>query len=336
MQVGIIQIKTKLARLDEISSNCSSPSTKTPIVARLMGLDDLLTQSITPSITSSSPKCKRFLRRGDDDGTLAAQSLPETPRVSSSSSRRSDVERHRLSLQINEELVLSDHRVPGRRSRFKQNENRNPVQGVVKHGGKDNSTTTTTTTTRRVVGADITNTSVVQSRRDENLLVLHKPAKKNSNNHILSKHHDDSFASSGPKILLFSDHNMKTKTTTSSSCGNRIPSSQKDCKRVGFGARCSSSARLRKLPPRAAADRAVRGSRETNKSNLRDRNLQVKKFKGPSPPPTKLPQKQVCDINYYYFISIQTIYLKLIFLIISDFLVLCYSFVVVCFFCIIH
>lgn len=331
--MGIIQIKTKLARLDEISSNCSSPSTKTPIVARLMGLDDLLTQSTTPSISSSSPKCKRFLRRGDDDGTLAARSLPETPRVSSSSSRRSDVERHRLSLQINEELVLSDHRVPGRRSRFKQNEYRNPVQGVVKHGGKDNSTTTTTT--RRVVGADITNTSVVQSRRDENLLVLHKPAKKNSNSHILSKHHDDSFASISPRILLFSDHNMKTKTTTSSSCENRIPSSQKDCKRVSLGARCSSSARLRKLPPRAAADRAVGGSRETNKSNLRDKNLQVKKFKGPSPP-TKLPQKQVCDINYYYFISFQTIYLKLIFLIISDFLVLCYSFVVVCFVCNIH
>ncbi|XP_057798496.1 uncharacterized protein LOC131014522 [Salvia miltiorrhiza] len=99
---GRIKTQSSKIRLDEIStSDCNSPGTKTPsVVARLMGLDLLPHPECTsPSITKSR-KDTALLQ------IYAAHSLPETPRTSSSS-RKSDVERHRLSLQLNKENAFS-------------------------------------------------------------------------------------------------------------------------------------------------------------------------------------------------------------------------------------
>ncbi|XP_047939508.1 uncharacterized protein LOC125187041 [Salvia hispanica] len=77
-----------------IASECDTPS----VVARLMGLDLLPQQQCTsPSITTKSP----LLLQID-----VARSLPDTPRTSSSS-RKSDVKRHRLSLEMNKENAFS-------------------------------------------------------------------------------------------------------------------------------------------------------------------------------------------------------------------------------------
>ncbi|XP_041998703.1 uncharacterized protein LOC121748418 isoform X2 [Salvia splendens] len=93
-----VGIKIKSTEYD-IASECDSPGSNTPsVVARLMGLDLFpQPQCTSPSITTKSP----LLLQID-----VARSLPETPRTSSSS-RKSDVERHRLSLEMNKENVFS-------------------------------------------------------------------------------------------------------------------------------------------------------------------------------------------------------------------------------------
>ncbi|KAI3458218.1 hypothetical protein Pfo_014881 [Paulownia fortunei] len=356
------------SRSDDFSSECSSnsPGTKTPsLVARLMGLD-LLPECSSPSISSSSskPQIKSRLHQNhhqrkdgnflqsrssrsffDDDLSVGARSLPETPRISSA--RRSDVEYHRLSLQINKENISEEFahtdKMVARRGRFRlqpQDENRSPghyAKQIVKHVKESVS---------RRVGHDITNTSRNRElpRRDENLILL-KPTKKNSK--ILSRFEGEinpdgkqSVTPSWSPRLRFLDPN-KNKTTNSGTKSPRVSLSsdnhqpqgilkpkpqaiiplqeqqqqqQKDSKKVGSTGKCSSS-RLKKLPPQAS-DHAIRNKKEepfvsstaTNKASLTDKKskrtpllsdiinvtgptlLQVKK--DPSPPPTKLPQKQ--------------------------------------------
>lgn len=127
-QLGI-QIKTSGgkgstkggANSNEISSDTSSssPGAKTPnLVARLMGLDLLPENSQSPTFHATPPSCSnshthRHCRQhthsksrhfmDSDTSTTGTRSLPETPRISSA--RRSDVDHHRLSLQINKENV---------------------------------------------------------------------------------------------------------------------------------------------------------------------------------------------------------------------------------------
>lgn len=375
-QVGI-QIKTshgKLSspristsalksRLDDFSSECSSnsPGTKTPsLVARLMGLD-LLPECSSPSISSSSPKPhpKPRLHQNhqrkdrnllhsrtsrsffDDYIGVGARSLPETPRISSA--RRSDVEYHRLSLQINkeninEEFALSDKMV-ARRGRFRlqpQDENRSSghyAKQIVKHVKESVS---------RRVGLDITNANRNGDypRRDENLILL-KPTKKNSK--ILSRFEGEispdgkqSNTPSRSPRLRFLDPSKNKPTTNSVTKSPRVSSSSENhqsrgitnplkpkpeaiiplqehqhTKKVSSTGKCSSS-RLKKLPPQAS-DHAIRNKKEepfvrstaTNKLNLTDKKSKRTPLssdilkKGPSPPPAKLPQKQV----YLYFNS---------------------------------
>ncbi|XP_052184581.1 uncharacterized protein LOC127796468 [Diospyros lotus] len=103
---------------DLSSEYSSSPGAKTPnLVARLMGLD-LLPETPSPCSSSSlknfpsNPylQCPKQLvqkRQRSSSATfeyndiIGSRSLPETPRISSA--RRSDVDHHRLSLQINKE-----------------------------------------------------------------------------------------------------------------------------------------------------------------------------------------------------------------------------------------
>ncbi|KAL0698353.1 hypothetical protein Bca4012_054475 [Brassica carinata] len=87
---------------DTSSDNCNSPSAKSPnLVARLMGLD-LLPDNL--DLNRSSIKSVRGHRLSENcSGT---RSLPESPRVSSS--RKSDSDVRRLSLQLNRENKHED------------------------------------------------------------------------------------------------------------------------------------------------------------------------------------------------------------------------------------
>ncbi|KAH7537952.1 uncharacterized protein LOC107414431 [Ziziphus jujuba] len=119
-----IQIKTygtkPRASNDLCSDTSSSPGAKTPnLVARLMGLDLLPDNSHSPTFHATTPNplskshshSHRFRQplhsksrqSMEGDSNAGSRSLPETPRISSA--RRSDVDHHRLSLQINKENV---------------------------------------------------------------------------------------------------------------------------------------------------------------------------------------------------------------------------------------
>lgn len=241
-----IKIKTRLDGIDSESSSCNSPGTKTPsVVARLMGLD-LLPESNSPSF-SSHRKDAGLLRSSFSDDLFTVRSLPETPRTSSSS-RKSDIERHRLSLQINkenaskDEFCLSDGKTTRRRGRFTKDD-----------------------AVERSFGLDITNTKSSRcsekSSMNQNLLLL-KP--KTTNPKISSKNGTEGGDPRLPRP------NIKTAGTTKIS---RISSSHdinhqaRDSKKVNNG-KC-----LKKLPPRAAAvDRATKSRREDGFVRSRERN----------------------------------------------------------------
>ncbi|XP_047322939.1 uncharacterized protein LOC124926703 [Impatiens glandulifera] len=167
-----IQIKTgSSSRTEDLLSECSSssPGLKTPnLVARLMGLDLLPDQTIPLSSSSSSSiKSRNYHLHRDskprtnnnfvlDIDLMGSRSLPETPRISSE--RRSNLDYHRLSLQINRENTVSgqfelSRNSTGRRDvKVLDEENRSPgfyARQIVKKV-KDNIS--------RKVGSDITNT----------------------------------------------------------------------------------------------------------------------------------------------------------------------------------
>ncbi|KAL0400820.1 UNVERIFIED_CONTAM: hypothetical protein Slati_4111900 [Sesamum latifolium] len=303
------------SRTDDFSSECSSnsPGAKTPsLVARLMGLD-VLPECSSPSFSCSNsrphlhrnpPKKERNLLQNrssrnfsDDDISVGARSLPETPRISSA--RRSDVEYHRLSLQINKENIIEESahsdKMVGRRGRFSrvqlQDENRSPghyAKQIVKQVKESVS---------RRVGLDITNTGrnreQISTRRDENLILL-KPTKKNSK--ILSRFEEEISpdgkqsvtASCSPRLRFLDPNKNKPLITNSGTSSPRISSSsdthqhaqgitkpkpqpifplqdqqqqQKDSKKVGGNNGKCSSSHLKKLPPQAS-DYAIRNKKE--------------------------------------------------------------------------
>ncbi|KAI3471087.1 hypothetical protein Pfo_027750 [Paulownia fortunei] len=364
VQVVGIQIRTcaSKSRTEDFPSECSSssPGTKTPnLVARLMGLD-LLPECSSPSFSCSNSKPQtrshfnknhqrkdRNILQGrssrcfsDDDITVGVRSLPETPRISSA--RRSDVEYHRLSLQINKENITEEFalraQMVGRRGRFRQqpqDENRSPghyAKQIVKQVKESVS---------RRVGLDITNTNRYKEeiRRDQNLVLL-KPTMRNSkvlprlDGEISPDGKQSITPSCSPKLRFLDTKKNKPGTNSGSP---RISTSSdgyqsqgilnslkpkhqviiqehqqlKDSKKVGSG----NTSRLKKLPPQTS-ENVIRNKKEepfvrpaaTNKANLTDKKskkaplssellnisgptlLPVKK--DPSPPATKLPQKQ--------------------------------------------
>lgn len=229
--MGGIQIKTRVSTDQDLSSSSESAytsgspaGTKTPtLVARLMGLDLLPeTSSPRPSSSSSSNlssskshllqksevKNKRGLPR--NDANTGTRSLPETPRTSSSSTRRSDVDQ-RFSLQSNKEnSQLSGHELEF--SKFltakiaaagrQRDENMSPGQyakQIVKQFKENVS---------RRVGRDITNTVENRSeqRRDQHVVLLKSKKPTSSNDHK---------ESGSPKLRLSETKNKSITSTHS-------------------------------------------------------------------------------------------------------------------------
>ncbi|XP_073309610.1 uncharacterized protein [Primulina huaijiensis] len=329
-----IKIKTPKSRIPasalksktdtDVSSECSSysPGTKTPnLVARLMGLD-LLPECTSPS--NPKPKTKsHFLKNlrktettllrsrsnltlfDDESSTGTARSLPETPRISSS--RRSDSEIHRLSLQLNkenagDEFGNSAERWRSRRgSRFKVLDETatspgNYAKQIVKQVKENVS---------RRVGVDITNRNRSEPiRRDENLVLL-KPNKRNPI--IFSRFGDDSTPSCSPKLRFLDNTKNKplaeanTKSPRNSTSSDYSPSQnsssvppktqtfqehrQKDCKKVASRGRRKSSSLKKYLPPQAS-DHGIKNKREEpfvrspakNKARLTDKKCKKTPF----------------------------------------------------------
>lgn len=164
-----IRTNTKTSRNAKAQMDDSySPSTKTPtLVARLMGLDILPEDNLSPLSSNSFRKTSVY------QNSTGTRSLPETPRISSA--RRSDVD-HRLSLQINKENIFTireDLEFFGGEN-FKNSSSQYAKQ-ISKHVKES---------VRRRFGTDLTNTArSKESRRDE-LLVPVKPRK---NKPIFSK-----------------------------------------------------------------------------------------------------------------------------------------------------
>ncbi|KAL8049761.1 hypothetical protein ABFX02_06G040100 [Erythranthe guttata] len=333
-----VSISGPKSRRDEFSSesSCNSPGIKTPtLVARLMGLDLLPSQSNSPS--KPTPKTKQSSNRAflDHDFGADIRSLPETPRVSSA--RRSDVDyhhhhhHHRLSLQINrdntseEEYFAEKTTAAARRGRrVTQDENvMSPghyAKQVVKHVREKVS--------RRVVGADITNTTGRNGRDDENLIPLKKSPRFSSRfegeTEIVTADH---VRDSNSPRLKFSDtnnnksNNKSPRSVPSSSDTNHNHNNKQQHKEnenavvIVSGGKCSSSSsssRVKKMMPRQASDHTIKNKKDEvfvhsttamNKSKkasfLSSEVLHISSptlvqiKRDPSPPPTKLPLKQV-------------------------------------------
>ncbi|GFZ15257.1 hypothetical protein Acr_24g0014470 [Actinidia rufa] len=206
IQTSRSKVGAPKARTDQdLSSECSSsPGSKTPnLVARLMGLDLLPDTCSTPSNPALKPDFRRQklnpLRSSSgrsifDTDIIGTRSLPETPRVSSA--RRSDVDHHRLSLQINKENngsnKDSEFRMVMKTVRQEDESGRSSpghyARQIVKQVREN---------IGRKVGADITNTMRNrEQRRDDHLLPL-KPKKPSKG---LVRASDKSTPSCSPRL----------------------------------------------------------------------------------------------------------------------------------------
>ncbi|XP_058739970.1 uncharacterized protein LOC131612176 [Vicia villosa] len=160
-------IRTRGGSFNDLSSDVSSPGTKTPtLVARLMGLD-LLPDANSPSSSSSSslstpsrqshyhtrpkPDKIKIMKHRHSTDSVIMRSLPETPRLSSERTSSSFVE-HRLSLQINKENMINHGEDLDTPPRFSFSKIRKHVKESV--GG-------------RKVGKDITNNPIKNTKQQE-------------------------------------------------------------------------------------------------------------------------------------------------------------------------
>lgn len=404
-----IQIKTRSGETRSLKAGSSASNdssseisfspggAKTPnLVARLMGLD-LLPESHSPSYSSchETPnlaaksnlhhhlRLRQSLhgkpavghRNSIDFDISGTRSLPETPRISSA--RRSDVDHHRLSLQINkenvgvgEELDFSRFSYLRRKELKQEDEYRSPshyARQIVKQVKESVS---------RKVGLDITNTLRNREQvRDRDEFVNSLKAKKSSR--VLSKVVDQSSPgkhstpSCSPRLSRFLESKQKPVTSTtsnttpiakdniphqprkSSSSSSSSPPSHyfiqpqpikvlstkskqqpvqgqeqynhnydqqrpaKKCKNASTGERFSQ--RLKKPPQTtdvirnkqeepfvrpSTANRANSPDKKCKKTPLSNNllNITVPTLlpvkKDPSPPATKLPQKQVINLFY--------------------------------------
>lgn len=322
------------------SNIINSPGTKTPnLVARLMGLD-LLPECGSPAFSSSSSsnpsKTKSHLHSrnllhsrsrssrisySDDDISInGARSLPETPRISSA--RRSDVDHHhRLSLQINKENIGQDYeysavkKIATRRGIIQENDqNRSPG-----HYAKQIVKQVKESFNRKVGLKDITNTiQNKEQRRDENL--LRKPPK------VLTRI-DEELVHQGKKLTP----NSKNRTSQSpkfaiSSLSSKPKPQVPLQQQKNFNQKCKevASSKIKKPPQVSDSVRnkkeeiLVRSTLTSYRVNLVDKkskktslsnelpNINVPTLfpvkKDPSPPATKLPQKQVCRFILLFLI----------------------------------
>ncbi|KAK6117561.1 hypothetical protein DH2020_048689 [Rehmannia glutinosa] len=313
------------------SSDCSPGLTKTPnLVARLMGLD-LLPECNSPSFSSSiKPPTKSHFNQNhpkkdtnilhtptrskkcfsDDDITIGARS---------SSARRSDFEYHRLSLQINKENTNEEFAISakmrGKRAKSRQDENRSPAG----HFAKQIVSQIKESVSKRVALMDTTNTNYRDKeeiiRRDQNLV----PTKRNlkilpkMDGEISTDEKQSITPSCSPKIRFL---DTKKNKTASSDINYQV---LKDSKKVGGGnGNISSGVKKLQLGPQSSGNSIrnqkdepfVRSAPTSYKANLTEKKktkkspllsseilnisgptlLPVKK--DPSPPATKLPQKQ--------------------------------------------
>lgn len=323
-----IQIKTS-GRTGSNSEISGSPATKTPsLVARLMGLD-LLPETHSPSSSSKTSRLQPLRRRLPLQST-GTQSLPETPRRSSS--RRSDVDHHRLSLQINkensspstEDLEFSRFSYLRRRElRVVEDSPSQYAKQIVKQMKEKVS---------RKVGHDITNT-ITNGRdhqgRTDNQLVSQLKSRKVSK--AFAKAVEDqpktkpstkdrssssalhfSKTSSPSQVLSSVPVNVQPKFQTLQK--QTVPSGQKSMeksKKIGgerFGQRLkkppqtSDIIRNKQEEPfvrPSTATRASTSDKKCKKTPLSNELLSITVptllplKKDPSPPPTRIPPKQV-------------------------------------------
>ncbi|KAL7147526.1 hypothetical protein ABFS83_06G113400 [Erythranthe nasuta] len=265
LPVGI-QIKTRISasksRTEETISTgyCSSdsPSAKTPsLVARLMGLD-LLPDNPTSSspsliISKQTKQQSRSNKRcfSDDDISVGARSLPETPHHQISSARRSDSEYN----YIHKENAGSR---PGHYAK-------QIVKQVKENVG------------RRIGLNDITNrdeTSIVR-RRDQNLVLL-KPSKNRIGFSEMKKKKHVPKTTASPEVILSS---MKLKKKNYEST---VVHEHNRVQQIKNGNKVNMTRKKKKKDPLLMSNEKLNISGPTL--------LPVKKH--PSPPATKLPQKQ--------------------------------------------
>lgn len=235
-----IQIKTRGSTVANAGNlnDLSSPGAKTPtLVARLMGLELLPgLNSPTSSSCLSTPnsqgnvphmhhlklhkhiqtKPRNSTEYSGDHHIAASRSLPETPRISSA--RRSDVDHHRLSLQIIKEKSMmslgEDLELPRLSFSKKKCDEKNsrspsqPARQIVKQV-KDSLS--------RKVGQDITNTLKTRDQELVTQLRIKKSSKSSSlkalDESSPGKH---SNLSHSPR-LRFMDTKHKPSTTTTPS-----------------------------------------------------------------------------------------------------------------------
>lgn len=289
-----------------------SPGTKTPsLVARLMGLD-LLPEANSPSSSSTSnskPQTKSHLNTRsnrcfyDDDINVGARSLPETSRI----------EYHRLSLQIHKDNNTT------RGGRFRQDENRSPshyAKQIVKQVKESVS---------RRVGLDITNTNRDEVRRDQNLLLkLSKQSTTPSSSpklRVLDNKKNRPVAeatSKSPRNSTSSDTNPNSKTELRPAT-NKEHQFKKAGKRLSTQT-CDQAIRSKKVeafvrPP--AAKKVNLTDKKSKKAPLSNELLHLSGptilpvKKDPSPPATKLPQKQVFNTLFFHYFNFSCWYFLL-------------------------
>ncbi|XP_039042908.1 uncharacterized protein LOC120181952 isoform X2 [Hibiscus syriacus] len=331
-----IQIKTSgdIRSKDTYSEMSSSPGTRTPtLVARLMGLD-ILPETHSPSFSSHLKPISRH-RRSLDGDIRGTRSLPETPRISSSS-RRSDVDlHHRLSLQINkenmtatEESMISRLRALKRKEHKHEDENKSPGQYArqiakqVKESGS------------RKVGMDITNTVRNREQAREELVSQFKYKKISR---ALNKLAEDSSTgkhsttpSCSPRLLFLEtktkDHNIQPPKPSVAAPATapeitiqpqpklqpveeeqdeqenhhqQPPRATSKCKKVKKTRKTSDTIRNKQEEPfvrPSTANRIHIPEKKCKKTPLSNDLLNIFPVKkDPSPPATKIPQKQVLD-----------------------------------------
>ncbi|CAI8604555.1 unnamed protein product [Vicia faba] len=331
-------IITRGGSFNDLSSDVSSPGTKTPtLVARLMGLD-LLPDANSPSSSSSSslstpsrqshyhtrpkPDKIKIMKHRHSTDSVIMRSLPETPRLSSE--KTSSFVQHRLSLQINKENMIhgEDLDTP---PRFSFSKIRKHVKETV--GG-------------RKVGKDITNNTIkISNEHEHEQEQEQEKALKPLEESKQGKHSNTS--SHSPRLSRFNDNNVnnnhrhsptlkdqnthqvlkqssrpplvniearvsrdstKTKTQAMSEQKEMMTKDNKSfpkCKKTAHG---NTSPRINKNQQTTIRNKQqesfiIRPSSSTTKTKkthpLSNNTLLLKTH--PSPPDTKIPQKQVND-----------------------------------------
>lgn len=263
-------------------------------------------------------------RKSTGSDIAPTRSLPETPRISSA--RRSDADHHRLSLQINKENMglgedLELPRFSFSKRKLEEQNCRSPshyARQIVKHV-KDSVT--------RKVGLDITNTVKTREHPKEELVLQIRVKKspktslkvidessspgKNTNPPSSSPRLRFMERTKSPSPLNPKDQNSQPLKPSHPPINIQPQKSVPKCKKDGnerFNARLKKPLQtsdimrnkqeesfvrpLRSSPPRAN-DTKIKGKRSSNLLNLTSiPNLRPVKI-DPSPPETKIPQKQV-------------------------------------------